>query len=346
MFHLLQNRLQARQQVAICIPTYRAESFIERTLRCALGQSHENVEILISVDQCDDATGDICDSFAKRESRIKLFVQERRLGWAGNVNFLLNEVRAPYFFLYFHDDIIDTRYTELLLKALRRSGAASSHCDMGTFGATGHVLTGRYYLDSPVRRLATFLVAPKRGAPLRSMTCGKILDGKLRLPTNTVGGLGANEPYMMRLLAAGPAVRVPQILYWRWNQREGSLTEGWKTLSSTEVISGFRDIVAAAIEIVEEIAATSSEREALIFCLYVHMMVRVRRTELESGAPEPLRPEDINPNFTSDVPPPGLSELGPEIEAWALGRLRTLMRQEKQLRSDRAANRHDAQERL
>ncbi|MEZ5873579.1 MAG: glycosyltransferase family 2 protein [Hyphomicrobiales bacterium] len=334
MFHSLGKRSRARKHVEICIPAYRAESFIERTLRCALGQSHSNISILVSVDQSEDATAEICNSVAKRESRIKLFVQEHRLGWAGNVNFLLDQVCAPFFFLYFHDDIIDSRYTELLLEAFDNAGVASCHCDMGTFGATSHVLVGREYLNSPVQRLATFLVAPKRGTPLRSLTSSRILDSKLRLPTNAAGGLGANEPYIMRLLASGPAVRVPQILYWRWNQREGGLTEGWKKLSSLERHSVFRNTIAAAIEVVDDFATTPSEREALIFCLYVNMMVRLRQQELANGSSEFLAAEELSSDFAGKVRPNGFSELGSEIEKWALGRHKVLLQLEDQMRHE------------
>ena len=47
--------------VTICIPAWQAADFIERTLRCARSQTYEDIHILVSVDQCEDATVEICN---------------------------------------------------------------------------------------------------------------------------------------------------------------------------------------------------------------------------------------------------------------------------------------------
>lgn len=334
--HLFNRRNRPDETVTICIPAWRAETFIERTLNCALAQTHAKLRILVSVDQGEDATLPICEKFTSADSRVEVFAQKERLGFAGNVNFLLGRVQSPFYFLYFHDDIILPTYTERLLKALRKDpNATSAHCDMGHFGASDHVSIGCNYAGSAARRLATFLVAPERGSPLRGLTRSEILSEKLRLPTNAAGGFWANEPYLMRLLAAGPAVRVPKVLYLRWDQRKEGLNEGWKGLSPAQVVSGFQANIASALAIIAE-ATSPAEREILVFCLYVHTMLRVRDFEHKAGIPPIGSAEELHPAFANRSLPATLVDLGPDIESWTLRRYRRLLRLEERARVSKA----------
>jgi glycosyl transferase family 2 len=306
----------------VCIPAWRAEPFIERTLQCAAGQTHSNLQIIVSVDRCDDRTSAICKSFADADSRIELYEQPQRLGWAGNVNFLLDKVRSPFFFLYFHDDIIRPNYTECLLKALKKHPEAlSAHCDMGHFGGSEIISKGRNYLGSGAQRLAALLVAPGRGSPLRGLTRDNAIAGGLRMPT-AEAGFWANEPYLLRLLALGSVIRVPQVLYFRWDQRSQGLTDGWKNLSPEHALAGFRANFAAALTVIDEVATNTEEREALIFCLCLQMSLRMQKSEPKSGPR--LDGENLHPAFFVDPIPQGLSLLGPEITGWAMQRHRQL----------------------
>lgn len=318
--------------VTICIPAWNAAAFIDRTLRCARMQTHHAVRIVVSIDFCADGTASVCEAHAREDSRIDVFAQPERLGWARNVNFLLDQVRTPFFFLYFHDDVIDRRYTERLrMTLIERPDAASAHCDMGHFGVNDHVSFGRDYDGAVTKRLAELLVVPERGSPLRSMTRAMSGGAELRMPVDAVSGLWANEPYLMRLIAAGPALRVPEILYLRWDQRSGGLTDGWKGLAVDEIISGFRANIATALSIIDSTAASRAELEVLAFCLYVNVMPRVRTAEIEHKVAQPVPADAIHRRFADLSVPSALAEFGEDIERWTLIRREQLADLERSL---------------
>lgn len=307
-------------EVSICIPAWMAESFIEGTIGHATAQTHSAIRILISVDASTDATAALCRRRAGQDDRIAVFEHPARLGWAANVNFLLDQVETPYFFLYFHDDVIVPRYTEALLTVLEaRPDAASIHCDMARFGGSAHVSAGLTYEGSATQRLMTFLLAPERGSPLRSLTRSSVLD-RLRMPTNAVSGLWANEPYLMKLLAAGPALHFPEQLYWRWDQRKGSLTDGWKSLNPQVTLAGYRANITSALEIFEAAATAKGDREALIFSLFVSMVPRLRQVEREAGVSLFADPADLHPDFARIRPPADLDRFGASLAGWAMER--------------------------
>ena len=308
-----------------CIPAWQSAPFIERTLSCVRRQTHEGLRILISIDKGDDETPRICARHARWDRRISVFDQPHRLGWAGNVNFLLDRVDTEYFFLYFHDDIIAPDYTRRLLDKLHgRPDAMSVHCDMGHFGGSDHLSKGVAYSGIAADRLLRFFVAPVKGSPLRSLTRSVLLESGVRLPTEAEGGLWANQPYLMDLIAAGPVLHVPEVLYRRWDQRAGGLTDGWRRFSLEQVISGFRVNARCGAEIVCRIAGDENQRELLTFGLYLYVMSQIRQAEAALGVAEPLPPESIHASFRDLGPPACLSGQNPDIKNWTLDGYRHL----------------------
>jgi glycosyltransferase involved in cell wall biosynthesis len=309
-------------EVSICIPAWNSRDFIATTLRHAREQTHPHLRILVAVDHGADDTAAICAAIARDDPRVEMFAQAERLGWAGNVNFLLDRVRTPFFMLYFHDDVLLPRYVERLLEALAgRPDAGSAHCDMGHFGASDHVSKAVAYPAGAALRLAWFLLAPERGSPLRSLTRSALLDAGLRLPTDAVDGLWANEPYLMRLLAAGPAVAVGETLYLRWDKRTGGLTDGWNKLSLSEQYSGFRANIGSFLSIIDATPMSGAERQALRSGLVAHFLARIRALEADYGCTKILPAGEIHPAFADLSFPGELMVLGPQVEAWARQRV-------------------------
>lgn len=307
-------------EVTVCIPAWQAEPFIDRTLGCARKQTHSRLRILVSIDASDDATAEICQAHAELDPRITVFVQKERLGWAGNVNFLLNKAESEFFYLYFHDDIIEPTFTTRLVAVLKaRPDAASARCDMGLFGARAKVKPSRNYDGSAAERLCLFLVATNRGSLLRSMMRREAL-GDLRLPNDGPAGFWANEPYLMGLVSAGPALRVGEVLYKRWDKREGGLTNGWLRLSREEMRLGLRAITAAALTIVNGVPASNAEREVLRFCVFLFMIGKARGVEQATAIELFRSPADLNEAFADILPPSGLEAIGPQIRDFAMAR--------------------------
>jgi glycosyltransferase involved in cell wall biosynthesis len=313
--------------VSVCIPAWQAEDFIGRTLTCAREQTHRRLRIIVSIDLSDDDTQSVCEEHARGDDRIEVHVHRERLGWARNVNFLLDQVETDFAFLYFHDDLIESTFTERLLGSLHeRPDAASAHCDMGHFGGSEKVNPARDYEGTAAERLITFLVAPDRGSLLRSMMRRTVLDGGLRMPTASSAGVWANEPFIMKLIAAGPARGLHEVLYRRWDQRPGGLTDGWLTLGVDEIIAGHRVNTEYALEVIDGTHPSPEEQEVLRFALFVYVMTRVRTAERKYDAPSQLAPEQLHPAFAGVTPPSSLAKLPAELRAWTEAAYQRLLR--------------------
>ena len=62
--------------VSIIVPVYKAEQWLHRCVDSILAQTMEDFELLLINDGSPDKSGDICDEYAKQDSRIRVFHKE------------------------------------------------------------------------------------------------------------------------------------------------------------------------------------------------------------------------------------------------------------------------------
>jgi glycosyltransferase involved in cell wall biosynthesis len=64
---------EAPPRVSIVIPSYNHERFVGRAIESAFAQTYQNFEIVITDDASTDGSVDVLSSYARKDSRIKLF---------------------------------------------------------------------------------------------------------------------------------------------------------------------------------------------------------------------------------------------------------------------------------
>ncbi len=63
---------EGKPDVSIIIAVYNIEAFIERCIRSVLGQTLDNIEIIVIDDGSNDHSGEICDCLAQTDERMKV----------------------------------------------------------------------------------------------------------------------------------------------------------------------------------------------------------------------------------------------------------------------------------
>lgn len=304
----------------ILIPAYAAESFIDQTLHFARGQTYRDIEIVVSVDRHDDATAEKVAQHVRADPRVRMHVQSTRLGWAGNVNFLLDQVRTPFCFIYFHDDIITPNYVERLLPRIEQHPTASLiHCDVRYVGEHQSVLPARANERSKFERLMQFMLAPDRGAPLRGIMRRDVM-GAVRLPDEGGQALYANEIFLMQATALGPVLAESEILYINWANRPQGLMAQWSKIGAQEARAGVRTITDKALSMLSEAAQTQSEREALSFAAFLWLKRFLDDAEARAGERLYRTPGDWLPSWRAAHWPPEFEGWSEDIANWARAR--------------------------
>ncbi len=300
--------------VTICIPAWNSEPFIDRTLDCACNQVDVDIRIVVSIDRSDDDTANICRARQRDDARIDVIEHGERIGWARNANVLIEAAPTDLFCFYFHDDIIEPDFAARLTRALQeRPDAASAHSDMALFGGSDAIKPGALYEGTAAERICRFMLRRERGSLLRSMT-RKSAIGALRLPEDGPAGYWANEPYLLGLVAAGPALHVAETLYRRWDKRAGGLTDGWRSLGAAEIVEGFRRNAATMIALVDRLPDDAESRSMARYAVGLWLALRARNLIKEGGVP-PETVRDVFDLLLGDGPPPSLETMPRDIQA-------------------------------
>ena len=64
--------------ISIIISAYNNRQYLERCIKSAIGQTYQNLEIIIVDDGSTDGSAEICDSFASKDYRIKVIHQKNQ----------------------------------------------------------------------------------------------------------------------------------------------------------------------------------------------------------------------------------------------------------------------------
>lgn len=62
--------------ISIIVPVYNAEQYLHRCIDSILAQSYTDFELLLIDDGSKDASGDICDEYAAKDTRVRVFHKE------------------------------------------------------------------------------------------------------------------------------------------------------------------------------------------------------------------------------------------------------------------------------
>lgn len=63
-------------KVSVIVPVYKAENYLHRCVDSLLAQTFSDFEILLVDDGSPDRSGEICDEYAKKDSRVRVFHKE------------------------------------------------------------------------------------------------------------------------------------------------------------------------------------------------------------------------------------------------------------------------------
>ena len=91
-------------RISILIPVYNGIPYIVEAIESVLSQQLQDWELVISDNGSNDGTRDYLRTL--RDSRIRVYEQPLNLGIMGNLNFLLEQARAPIAKIIGHDDML------------------------------------------------------------------------------------------------------------------------------------------------------------------------------------------------------------------------------------------------
>lgn len=115
--------------ISLIIPIYKVEPYLERCIHSVMMQTYHNLEVILVDDGSPDRCGDICEDFAQKDSRIKVY-HKTNGGLSDARNYGVEQAHGSYITFLDADDYIAPDYVEYLFELLRKYDADISCCCM------------------------------------------------------------------------------------------------------------------------------------------------------------------------------------------------------------------------
>lgn len=131
-------------QISVIIPVYNAAPFLERSVNSVINQTFSQWNLILVDDGSKDNSGQICDDFTQRDSRVHVIHQENAGAGAARNNGLAL-AKGDYVVFVDADDFVEPYYFE----ELSEHNEDVVFIDVQHVDESGHVL--RYEKMSPYK---------------------------------------------------------------------------------------------------------------------------------------------------------------------------------------------------
>lgn len=115
--------------ISIIIPVYNTSAYLDKCIESVVNQTFTDWECILVDDGSTDQSGNICDEWEERESRIKV-IHQNNSGVSVARNHGLSIAKGEFITFVDSDDWLDIDYLESLFSLLIKTGADLVLCGM------------------------------------------------------------------------------------------------------------------------------------------------------------------------------------------------------------------------
>jgi glycosyltransferase involved in cell wall biosynthesis len=120
------------EKVSVIIPVYNAEKYLERCIKAVVGQTYENLEIILVDDGSTDNSGKICDRYSESDDRIKV-IHQKNQGQSAARNNAIECATGKYYVFVDSDDSAPFFMVDKLVQSCIKNNCKVSIGDFSVF---------------------------------------------------------------------------------------------------------------------------------------------------------------------------------------------------------------------
>lgn len=109
--------MEKQPLVSVIVPVYKAEKYLHRCVNSLLVQTFTDFEILLIDDGSPDRSGDICDEYARKDNRVRVF-HKKNGGVSSARNIGLKEAKGEWIGFVDSDDWVEKDFFANIIDAL------------------------------------------------------------------------------------------------------------------------------------------------------------------------------------------------------------------------------------
>ena len=239
--------MNSNPKISIIVPVYNVEQYLPRCIDSILNQSFADFELLLIDDGSKDKSGAICDEYAAKDSRIRVYHKENG-GVSSARNIGLENARGEWLSFIDGDDEITDGYFNIRQEHERVDVIIKPYCTVNTEGhAACHnnelsILTGRdkifrYYVQ-------------KRNNALWDKTIKRKTVGTKRFNPNV--SIGEDFLFFLSVLSYVKSIAFDDTGSYRYFLRQGSAMQSvdikrrieilWQNIDNVKNLTNTEDL--------------------------------------------------------------------------------------------------------
>lgn len=233
--------------ISVLVPVYNVENYVGKTIESILRQTYADFELILVDDGSTDLSGKICDTYAKKDSRIKVYHQMNQ-GVSVARNTALKLSSGDYIIFIDSDDIINERMLERMKWYIEEYGCDIAVCKIAVRYTSGKEIIIPDYKVCDVLTSEKAMKKINLSKGMNASFCNKLLKAELLKDFHFEEGVVIGEDYgglWDILKKAGNVVRCPEVLYY-YMQRSNSVSYRGYTDKSVKVLENYRKIKSEA----------------------------------------------------------------------------------------------------
>lgn len=119
--------MKSNALISVIVPVYRVEAYLDRCVRSIVGQTYQDLEIILVDDGSPDQCPAMCDSWTEKDSRVRVIHKENG-GLSDARNAGMAAAAGEYISFVDSDDWIAPEMLERLINALERDDSDIAAC--------------------------------------------------------------------------------------------------------------------------------------------------------------------------------------------------------------------------
>ena len=230
-------------EVSIIVPVYQVEKYIRQCVDSILAQTFTDFELILVDDGSKDKSGQICDEYARMDTRVKVIHKENG-GLSDARNKGMDQASGKYFMFVDSDDYIAPTMIECLYKSILNENADIAVCNYLYYfendrkknfatNIKSEVLSGAeiFYNRKNERNYGIWTVAWNK--LYKSEVFGNI---RFRLGKYHEDEFWANDIYQMDI----KVIMIPECLYY-YRQRDNSIMGKKSIARNLDILEAFQE---------------------------------------------------------------------------------------------------------
>lgn len=226
--------------ISVIVPVYKVEKYLDRCVESIAVQSYRNLEIILVDDGSPDKCGNMCDTWAERDERIRV-IHKVNGGAADARNAGIQNANGEYITFVDSDDFIAPQMIEQLYLAIKESGAKMSMCNTACLDQSGNLAA-----DIDCRIIPDGIRPAEKILPLLYLAWGifyivpwnKLIHHGLLSDHFFPVGKGTEDEFVAAQLiwSAQTVAGTSYTGYYYIQEREGSAMQSWSSLQRLDYL--------------------------------------------------------------------------------------------------------------